>query len=184
MPVATPATAPGFACPDFALDDVFGVRRRRDDVLDGRANLVVFFCNHCPYAKAVEDRVIALHRELAPRGLRTALVCANDATAYPDDAPAKLRERAEQKAYPFPSLIDATQDTAHAFDAVCTPDFFLFDAERRLAYRGRLDDNWKRAEQVTKQELKAAIEAVLRGEPVPAPWHPSLGCSIKWRESP
>jgi hypothetical protein len=183
MPVATPAAALGSPCPDFVLPDVFGEVRRRDDVCGGRANLVVFFCNHCPYAQAVEDRLIALQRELGPQGLATTLICANDPADYPDDAPDRLRARAEQKAYPFPSLIDASQDVARAFDAACTPDFFLFDAGRTLVYRGRLDDNWKRPAQVTRRELHDAIVAVLAGRPVEGPQHPSLGCSIKWRRA-
>jgi peroxiredoxin len=181
MPVATPAAQLGMPCPDFALPDVFGRAHRRDELLVGQANLVVFFCNHCPYAKAVEDRLIALHNELAPRGLVTALICANDPTDYPDDAPAALRARAEQKAYPFPYLVDDSQSVARAFDAACTPDFFLFDAARRLVYRGRLDDNWKRPADVTRRELAAAVDAVLAGRPFAGPQHPSLGCSIKWR---
>jgi peroxiredoxin len=181
MPVATPAAALGAPCPDFNLPDVFGAFHRRDDVLSGRARLVVFFCNHCPYAKAVEDRLIALHRELSPRGLSTVLICANDAAHYPDDSPAALRARAEEKGYPFPSLVDESQAVARAFDAACTPDPFLFDGQGRLVYRGRIDDNWKRPEAVTRQELREAIEAVLAGQPIATTQHPSLGCSIKWR---
>jgi peroxiredoxin len=181
MPVATPAASLGMPCPDFTLPDVFDQRRRRDDVLGGRANLVVFFCNHCPYAKAVEDRILALHREHAAAGLATVFVCSNDAHAYPDDAVDRLRARAETKGYPFPYLVDESQDIARAFDAACTPDFFLFDGARRLAYRGRLDDNWKRPEQVQRRELHEAIVAVIAGQPVASVQHPSLGCSIKWR---
>jgi hypothetical protein len=181
MPVASPAAALGTPCPDFALPDVFGVLRRRDEVLVGRANLVVFFCNHCPYAKAVEGRLIALQRELGPQGLCTTLICANDATEYADDAPEALRARAELRDYPFPSLIDDTQQVARAFDAACTPDPYLFDASLRLVYRGRIDDNWKRPEAVTRHELRAAVLATLAGQAPAAPQHPSLGCSIKWR---
>lgn len=181
MPVATPASALLAPCPDFSLPDVYGVVRRRDDVVTGPASLVVFFCNHCPYAKAVEDRVIAMARDLAPKGLSTTLIAANDFVAYPDDAPAALRARAEAKGYPFPYLVDESQQVARAFDAACTPDFFLFDGERRLVYRGRLDDNWKRPEQVKKQELRDAALAVLAGQAPALPQHPSLGCSIKWK---
>ena len=181
MPVATPASSLGSLCPDFQLPDVFGVKRRRDEVVVGKAALVVFFCNHCPYAKAVEDRLIALAQELAPRGLSTTLIAANDFYAYPDDAPDLLRARAVSKAYPFPYLVDEQQDVARAFDAACTPDFFLYDGARKLAYRGRLDDNWKRPELVTKHELKEAARLLLDGKPAPTPQHPSIGCSIKWR---
>jgi peroxiredoxin len=181
MPVATPAAALEMSCPDFSLPDVDGRVRRRDEVLTGSARLVVFFCNHCPYAKAVEDRLIALQRELGPRGLSTVLICANDATHYPEDAPAALKARAEEKGYPFPSLIDETQAVARAFDAACTPDPLLFDTTGRLVYRGRIDDNWKRPEAVSRQELREAIECVFSGRPVAATQHPSLGCSIKWK---
>jgi hypothetical protein len=181
MPVATPAAALGAACPDFALPDVFGVVRRRDELCTGKANLVVFFCNHCPYAQAVEDRLIALHRELSPQGLTTTFICANDWTAYPDDAPEMLRARAEAKAYPFASLVDESQAVARAFDAACTPDPYLYDAAGKLVYRGRIDDNWKRPAQVSKHELRDAIVATLAGAPVAALQHPSLGCAIKWR---
>lgn len=184
MPVATPAAALGMTCPDFTLPDVFGRVRRRDEALDGRANLVVFFCNHCPYAKAVEARLIALHDEHKASGLRTALICANDPSHYPEDAPEQLCARAEERHYPFPYLVDETQDVARAFDAACTPDFFLFDADRKLVYRGRLDDNWKRPEQVKRRELHEAIAAVLAGRAVEGVQHPSLGCSIKWKHEP
>ena len=184
MPVATPAAALGMACPDFALPDVFGRVRRRDEALAGRANLVVFFCNHCPYAKAVEGRLIALHDEHAAAGLRTTLICANDPSHYPDDAPEQLRARAEERRYPFPYLVDESQAVARAFDAACTPDFFLFDADRKLVYRGRLDDNWKRPEHVKRRELHEAIVATLAGRAVEGVQNPSLGCSIKWKHDP
>lgn len=181
MPVATPASALGSPCPDFSLNDVFGVRKRRDDVVTGAAALVVFFCNHCPYAKAVEDRLIALATTLGPQGLSTTFIAANDWGAYPEDAPDRLRARAVEKAYPFPYLVDETQAVARAFDAACTPDFFLYDGQQKLAYRGRLDDNWKRPEMVKREELREAVVALLAGQPVAAVQHPSIGCSIKWK---
>lgn len=181
MPVATPASTLGSPCPDFALPDVFGVVKRRDDVVTGKAALVVFFCNHCPYAKAVEDRLIALARACAPRGLSTTFIAANDWQAYPEDAPPLLLARAVEKAYPFPYLVDDSQQVARAFDAACTPDFFLYDGAQRLAYRGRLDDNWKRPELVKRHELKEAVEALLSGQPAPTTQNPSIGCSIKWK---
>lgn len=182
MPVATPKATLFAPCPDFTLDDVYGKPHRRDDVVTGAASLVVFFCNHCPYAKAVEDRVVALAHELKPRGLSTTFIAANDFDTYKDDAPPKLRERAEQKGYGVPYLVDVTQQVARDFDAACTPDFFVFDRDRVLVYRGRLDDNWKRPEAVKQRELFTAIETVLAGGRPPLPHHPSLGCSIKWRD--
>jgi len=181
MPVATPAAALGSTAPSFSLPDVFGVVREQAALMNGKANLVVFFCNHCPYAQAVEDRLIALQHELAAQGLTTTLICANDWADHPEDAPDLLKQRAIEKAYPFPSLIDETQQVARAFDAACTPDPYLFDAAGHLVYRGRIDDNWKRPAQVTRRELRDAVVATLEGTPVAALQHPSLGCAIKWR---
>lgn len=182
MPVATPAAALGMPAPAFELPDVFGVRRNRADVLDGAANLVIFFCNHCPYAQAVEGRVLTLIRDLAPTGLKAVLIASNDWEAYPEDAPAALQARAIEQNYPCPYLVDEDQKVARAFDAACTPDCFLFDGEGKLVYRGRIDDNWKRPAQVTRHELREAIEAVIGHQPVDATQHPALGCSIKWRD--
>lgn len=180
MPVATPASTLQTPCPPFRLTDVFGDAHDSSAFVDVDAFLVVFFCNHCPYAQAVEDRLIALARAHAPAGLKTVLIASNDVDAYPDDAPDALRARAVAKDYPFPYLVDADQSVAKAFDAACTPDFYLY---RRglLAYRGRLDDNWKRPAAVTRHELADAIAAVLAGRAPAEPQHPSIGCSIKWK---
>lgn len=180
MPVATPASTLGTPCPAFRLHDVFGGVHDSAGFVDVDAVLVVFFCNHCPYAQAVEDRLIALARTHAPAGLKTVLVASNDVDAYPDDAPDALRARAVSKDYPFPYLVDADQAVAKAFDAACTPDFYLY-RRGRLAYRGRLDDNWKRPAAVTRHELHDAIVAVLAGRAPAEPQHPSIGCSIKWK---
>ena len=181
MPVATPAAALGSIVPSFSLPDVFGVVRKQSALMNGKANLVVFFCNHCPYAQAVEDRLIGLHLELTGQGLTTTLICANDWGDHPEDAPALLKQRAIDKAYPFPSLVDESQQVARALNAACTPDPYLFDAAGRLVYRGRIDDNWKRPAQVTRRELRDAVVATLAGMPAATTQHPSLGCAIKWR---
>ena len=181
MPVSAPPPDLGKACPDFSLPSVDGGRFRRDDFAGAPAFLVVFTCNHCPYAKAVEDRIIALARAYPREKLQVVFVCANDAVAYPDDAPAKLLERWQAKEMPFSYLYDESQSTARAFGAVCTPDYFLYDKERKLRYRGRLDDNWKEPTQVTRQELREAIDALLAGSLPSAAQNPSMGCSIKWR---
>jgi peroxiredoxin len=171
----------GAPCPDFDLPTVDGKRVRRDDLADGKALVVLFLCNHCPYVQAVEDRVIALQREYGPRGVRLVGICSNDPTDYPDDAPQRLRARWEQKEYGFPYLVDATQDTARAFHAVCTPDIYVYDGARRLAYHGRIDDNWKEPAKVTQRDLAAALDAILAGRAPDAEQKPSIGCSIKWR---
>ncbi len=171
----------GCPCPDFDLPTVEGGRVRRADLDGSSALLVLFLCNHCPYVQAIEDRLIALAREFEDRGMRFVGICSNDAAAYPDDSPAKLQQRWLAKDYRFPYLIDASQEVARRFDAVCTPEFYLFGAERRLAYHGRLDDHWKEAGQVKRRDLALAIEAVLSGVAPAEPQHPSLGCSIKWK---
>ena len=173
VPLDTPA-------PDFALPDLTGATVRRDDFAAAPALLVAFLCNHCPYVRHVEavfGELVAAHPELAVVG-----VCTNDAAAYPDDRPEALAEQAKRASWSFRYLLDSDQAVGRAFNAACTPDFFLYDAGRRLAYRGALDDSTPgNGKPVTGQLLRVAIEAVLAGRPVPEPHRPSLGCSIKWR---
>ncbi|MES1208020.1 MAG: thioredoxin family protein [Pseudomonadota bacterium] len=181
MAVETPPPELGAACPGFRLAAVDGKTYARDDFAASPVLCVMFICNHCPYVKAVEDRLITLARELGPRGVQFVAICANDAESYPDDAFDKLRERWRDKGYGFPYLHDEAQDVARAFGAVCTPDIFVYGRDRKLAYRGRIDDSWKDESKVTRRELADALEALLAGRPVPAPQRPSMGCSIKWR---
>jgi thiol-disulfide isomerase/thioredoxin len=144
------------------------------------ALLVAVMCNHCPYVQAVDDRLNALARDFAGRCDVVALN-PNDAVAYPEDSFEAMRARAGAKGYTFPYLWDEDQSVARALGAVCTPDFFLYGSRRHLAYRGRLDDNWKEPGRVTRQELRAAIEAMLQGRAPEKVQHPSMGCSIKWK---
>jgi len=169
----------GSEAPDFVLPDLTGATVRRAD-LRGPL-LVAFLCNHCPYVQHVED---TLGRVLAERaGLSVVGVCTNDAQAYPDDAPEHLAEQAARAGWTFPYLVDNDQQVGRAYQAVCTPDFFLYDAAGRLAYRGAFDDSTPgNGRRVTGALLADAIDRVLRGEPVPEPHRPSMGCSIKWRE--
>jgi hypothetical protein len=132
--------------------------------------------------QAVEDRIIALQREYGPRGVQLVGICSNDPTDYPDDRPEKLRERWQTKRYGFPYLVDESQDVARRFGAVCTPDIYVFDREQKLAYHGRIDDNWQQPAKVTHRELAAALDALLAGKPAPREQHHSIGCSIKWRK--
>jgi peroxiredoxin len=171
----------GAPCPDFSLQGVDGKRWSRDDFAQKDVLVVMFLCNHCPYVQAVEDRIIALRKEFADRPVQLVGICSNDPTDYPDDAPARLAERWRAKGYGFPYLIDASQDVARAFGAVCTPDIFVYGPDRRLAYHGRIDDNWKEPDRVTRRELAEAIEALLEGKRPPAEQRPTMGCSIKWR---
>jgi hypothetical protein len=130
----------------------------------------------------VEDRIIRLARAFEGRGVQMVAICANDAESYPDDGFDKLAERWQQKGYGFPYLHDEAQDVARAFGAVCTPDIFVYDRARKLAYRGRIDDSWKDESKVTRQELRDALEALVDGRSPPAQQRPSMGCSIKWRQ--
>jgi thiol-disulfide isomerase/thioredoxin len=173
----------GTACPDFRLLAVDGRTYTREDFGASPALVVMFICNHCPDVQAVEDRLIALAREYQPRGVKFVAICSNDATSYPDDAFDKLAERWRNKAYGFPYLHDESQSAARAFGAVCTPDIFVYDEKGKLAYRGRIDDSWKDPTKVTRRDLADALTALVDGK-APAPeQRPSLGCSIKWRQT-
>jgi peroxiredoxin len=181
MAIETPPAELGAACPDFRLPAVDGRTYARDDFKAANVLVVMFICNHCPYVKAVEDRLIHLAREYGPRGVQLVGVCSNDAATYPDDAFAELAARWRERGYGFPYLHDEPQTVARAFGAVCTPDIFVYDRDRRLAYRGRIDDSWKDESKVTSRELAAALDALLAGRAPEAKQRPSLGCSIKWR---
>ena len=171
----------GSACPDFRLLAVDGKTYTREDFGAAPVLVVMFICNHCPYVQAVEDRLIALGRAYAGKGVQLVAICSNDAASYPDDAFDKLAERWRNKAYGFPYLHDESQSVARAFGAVCTPDIFVYDGKRKLAYRGRIDDSWKDPAKVTRRELEEAVNALLAGRPPVAEQRPSLGCSIKWK---
>jgi peroxiredoxin len=168
---------PAFQLPTVAGDQVVDARS-----LAGQVAVIMFICNHCPYVRAIEDRMIALVRAYEGRGVRFVGICSNDQDGYPDDAPAALAARAQQKGYGFAYLHDPTQQVARAFGAVCTPEFFVYDGQGRLSYRGRMDDSWKDLAQVTRHELREAIEAACAGAAPLALQRPALGCSIKWRE--
>lgn len=177
----TPDAALGAKCPNFELPGVDGRTYSNADFAGAKAFLVMFICNHCPYVKAVEDRLIALANEFQAQPVKIVAICANDAQSYPDDSFANLKKRAEEKSYPFPYLHDETQTVARAFGAVCTPDFFLYDGEQRLAYRGRLDDSWKDPSQVKHRDLREALQALLEGRMPSSEQRPSMGCNIKWK---
>lgn len=182
MAVETPPAQLGSPCPDFDLPAVEGRRYARQDFDGGAALVVMFICNHCPYVKAVEGRLIRLAREFEPRGVRFLAICSNDAESYPDDAFDQLAARWRERGYGFPYLHDEAQEVARAFGAVCTPDLFVYDRDRKLAYRGRLDDSWKDESLVRRRELADALEALLAGETPSTDQRPSMGCSIKWRK--
>ena len=175
----------GTPCPDFQLTDVTTDRMaRRDDFVSARALLVMFICNHCPFVKHIRAELARLPRDFASRGLATVAICSNDMVTHPADGPDAMRREAISAGYGFPYLHDAEQTVARAFDAACTPDFFLYDRARRLAYRGQLDGSRpNNATPVTGADLRAAIEAVLEGRSPSAAQTPAIGCSIKWRAS-
>ena len=175
LPLGTP-------CPDFRLPSVEGKPVARDDFRDAKALVVMFICNHCPYVQAIEDRIVALGREYGPRGIQLVGVCSNDPTDYPDDRPERLLARWREKRYGFPYLVDESQAVARTFNAVCTPDLYVFDGDRNLAYHGRLDDDWQHPQKVRRRELAAALDAILEGRTPSAPQTHSIGCSIKWKK--
>lgn len=181
-PVYTPEDPSlGQPCPDFKLPSVDGRSYARDDFKGAKAFLVMFICNHCPYVQAVEDRLIALGHRYQGKPVQIIAICSNDAENYPDDSFENMKKRAQEKGYPFPYLHDETQGVAKSFDAICTPDFFLYDQQMKLTYRGRLDDSWKDPSGVRNEELKAAIDALVADQTPSRTQIPSMGCSIKWK---
>ena len=172
----------GTAAPDFSLMDVVsGQRLSLASFAPKDALLVMFICRHCPFVKHIEHGLAALAHDYAASALGIVAISSNDAAAHPADAPASLAEQAKEKGFIFPYLYDQTQEVARAYDAACTPDFFLFDRSRRLVYRGQFDGSRPGNDvTVTGVDLRRAIDAVLSGEPIPEPQLPSLGCNIKW----
>ncbi|MCA9312197.1 MAG: thioredoxin family protein [Phycisphaerales bacterium] len=172
----------GEAAPDFALPDTQSNHEVTLDSLRGTNALVVMFiCNHCPYVKHLREALATFGRDMAAANVAVVAINSNDVQNYPDDRPELMAREAEEAGYTFPYLYDESQEVAKAYRAACTPDFFLFDAEFRLAYRGQFDDSRPGNEEpVTGASLRRAVEAVLQGDPVPAS-RPSLGCNIKWR---
>jgi peroxiredoxin len=171
----------GTVMPKFVLRDPDGVIQMSDYAFGKKGLLVVFTCNHCPYAKAVWPRVIRLGKYAMDRGINVLAINPNINPNYPDDAPAEMSKTIKDWNIPFPYLIDETQKVAREFDAQCTPDLYLFDASQKLVYHGRIDDNWQDESKVKKEELKEAITGLADGKPIAEKQFPSMGCSIKWR---
>lgn len=173
----------GTVAPDFALPDPSGRVVSLDDVATDKAGvLVVFLCNHCPYVKHIGRELALVTQRLMARDLGVVGINSNDIESYPDDGPEQMAAEARRLGYDFPYLLDEDQSVAHAYRAACTPDFFLFDAERRLVYRGQFDSaRPKNDDPVTGADLRRAIDALLAGEPPLAEQRPSMGCNIKWK---
>jgi peroxiredoxin len=172
----------GAKAPDFSLPDPSGKIYSLQDFAGSPALLVIFMCNHCPYVKHVADELARLTSRYMDRGVAVVGINANDFHTYPDDAPEKMAAEANERGYRFPYLIDETQAVAKLYHAACTPDFYVFDRDRQLAYRGQMDSSRPGSDvPVTGEGLCAALDAVLGGHPLPASQRPSLGCNIKWR---
>lgn len=175
LPLGTPA-------PKFSLASTTGKKLAVEDFADAKALLVMFLSNHCPFVNHVRRELVKIVEEYQPRGLAAVGISANDAAVYPEDSPQKMAEEARAAGYTFPYLYDETQSVAKAYHAACTPDFFLFDQERRLAYRGQFDSSRPgNGKPVTGKDLRAALDEVLAGRPVCIKQVPSIGCNIKWK---
>lgn len=167
-----------------AFENLLGVDGERyglDSFSGADVLVVVFTCNHCPYAKACEERLVDIQRDYADRGVRMIAINPNDASKYADDSYENMKTRAKEKGFNFPYVVDETQDVARAYDAGCTPDPFVFGRDRALVYNGRIDDNWKDPSAVKRRDLRAAIDAALEGRGIDFEPIPAIGCSIKWR---
>ena len=172
----------GTKAPPFRLPDPTGKLVSSDAFSKAPGLLVVFICNHCPYVKHVQHRFAELAKDYQKRGLAVVGINSNDIENYPDDSPEKMAEEIRTVGYSFPYLFDEDQSVAKLYHAACTPDFFLFDRDHRLVYRGQFDDSRPRnGRPVTGADLNAAVDAVLAGRAVPAEQRPSVGCNIKWK---
>jgi peroxiredoxin len=168
---------------DFSLPDVDGRTWTLDECRGEKGLLVMFICNHCPYVKAVLERIVRDARELRAHGIECVAIMSNDPTDYPEDSPENMRRVARESDFPFPYLLDETQEVAKAYGAVCTPDFFGYDADLGLQYRGRLDESRKQAAaESVRRDLFEAMKQVAATGKGPQEQIPSMGCSIKWTE--
>jgi peroxiredoxin len=172
----------GTSAPDFNLPGTDGASYSLRSFASGKLLLVAFICNHCPFVKHIQAELVRLGRDCQQQGVAMVAISSNDIDAYPADGMDKMREEAAQAGYVFPYLLDESQQVAKAYDAACTPDFFLFDGARKLIYRGQFDDSRPGGSvPVTGKDLRAAIAAASKNEQVSAPQKPSMGCNIKWK---
>jgi peroxiredoxin len=172
----------GSQAPEFRLPDTDGNLVSLGDFRDAPALLVIFLCNHCPYVKHVRHELAKLTREYRDKGVASVGINSNDVASYPDDRPELMAREKAEVGYPFPYLYDETQEVAKAYQAACTPDFYVFDRDRKLVYRGQMDGSRPGNDlPVTGSDLRAALDAVLAGQPAPEVQRPSMGCNIKWK---
>ncbi|MCI4345538.1 MAG: thioredoxin family protein [Thermoplasmata archaeon] len=172
---------PGDTAPPFSLPGVDGRSWSLEQFRDSPYLLVIFSCNHCPYVRAWEDRMIAIDRKYRSKGVATVLINSNETVHHPDDDFASMVARSKEKGYPFPYLRDDSQEVAHAYGALVTPHPMLFGPDRSLLFQGRIDDQHDHPERVRERYLEEALDAALAGRPVPRPELPVLGCSVKWK---
>ena len=176
VPLGTPA--PNFTLPDAVSGETMSLETLKSD----KATLIMFICNHCPFVKHVQDELALLARDYQARGVSLVAISSNDVENYPDDSPEKMKAVAAQVGFSFPYLYDESQDVARDYRAACTPDFFLYDSDLKLAYRGQLDDSRPgNGIPVTGKDLRSALDNLLAGEPIDPNQRPSIGCNIKWK---
>jgi peroxiredoxin len=183
--VATPSNMLklGTTAPDFTLPDtVSGHTKSLEQLKSDTATVVMFICNHCPFVKHVNEQLVKLANDYQPKGISFVAISSNDIVSYPEDSPEKMKEYAARLGYPFPYLFDETQEVARAYKAACTPDFYIFDADLSLVYRGQLDDSRpNNGIPATGKDIRTALDNILADKPVSAEQRPSLGCNIKWK---
>ena len=174
----------GTVAPKFTLlDAVSGKQVSLAELSSSRATVIMFICNHCPYVIHVNEEIVRLAKDYQDTGVAFIAISSNDVANYPADSPEKMKELAQKEGYTFPYLYDETQEVAKAYDAACTPDFYVFNAEMRLAYRGQLDGSRPNSGiPLTGEDLRAALDSVLLGRPVSMQQRPSAGCNIKWKK--
>lgn len=174
----------GTKAPSFSLfDTVSAEQKSLEDLASDNATVIMFICNHCPFVIHIQDELVHLAKDYQERGVSFIAISSNDVENYPQDAPDKMKELAEKLGFSFPYLYDETQEVAKAYDAQCTPDFFIFDKNLQCVYRGQLDDARPGNNQpVNGKDIRAALDATLSGQPVAGEQKPSIGCNIKWKE--
>lgn len=172
------STAPSFSLPDTVTGNVLSLEELKGELV----TVVMFICNHCPFVKHVNEELVQLAEDFQPEGVAFIAISSNDVDNYPDDSPEKMKEAAAKLGYTFPYLYDATQEVAKSYHAACTPDFFVYNQQLQLAYRGQLDNSRPDNDvPVTGKDIREAINCLLKGKPLPEKQYPSIGCNIKWK---
>ena len=173
----------GFRAPEFKLLDVVSEKLLSlENLLSEKATVIMFICNHCPFVKHVNTQLVSMANDYMPKGVSFIAINSNDVNNYPEDSPEKMKKLGEFLRYPFPYLFDETQETAKAYDAACTPDFYIFDGDGICVYRGQLDNSRPgNGKPVTGKDMRSALDNILAGKKINTPQKPSIGCNIKWK---